>query len=32
MSLFTFILLTGPVAKNFFEKSKLPVVELSKIW
>ncbi|XP_025097202.1 ralBP1-associated Eps domain-containing protein 1-like isoform X5 [Pomacea canaliculata] len=24
--------ITGPVAKNFFEKSKLPVVELSKIW
>uniref|UniRef100_A0A0B6ZHP9 RalBP1-associated Eps domain-containing protein 1 n=1 Tax=Arion vulgaris TaxID=1028688 RepID=A0A0B6ZHP9_9EUPU len=24
--------ITGPVAKHFFEKSKLPVVELSKIW
>lgn len=25
-------LLSGPVAKEFFEKSKLPVNELSKIW
>ncbi|GAB6030629.1 hypothetical protein CHUAL_007488 [Chamberlinius hualienensis] len=25
-------LLTGAVAKEFFEKSKLPVLELSKIW
>ncbi|XP_059175036.1 ralBP1-associated Eps domain-containing protein 1-like isoform X2 [Physella acuta] len=24
--------ITGPVAKHFFEKSKLPVMELSKIW
>ncbi|XP_055888060.1 ralBP1-associated Eps domain-containing protein 1-like isoform X1 [Biomphalaria glabrata] len=24
--------ITGPVAKHFFEKSKLPVIELSKIW
>ncbi|XP_041352222.1 ralBP1-associated Eps domain-containing protein 1-like isoform X2 [Gigantopelta aegis] len=25
-------IITGPVAKEFFEKSKLPVLELSKIW
>lgn len=25
-------LLSGSVAKEFFEKSKLPVQELSKIW
>lgn len=29
---FVVVVFTGKVAKDFFEKSKLPVVELSKIW